>query len=584
MKKWTAVMLFCSLLFSGAAPALAGDEGGHGGSEGTSHEGQLTLHTALDASAFGHWQGADGSLQFSSDASIPWVVRTEILVNGKRFAADVDYDQGVLFLDGGNQILNESDMTTVLGAYRSIETTELAEEDQFALLFVYKSLGFLAESPRDFVHSPFWTTLPRIVSDGHGESHWVGIGHDDPTGPTGPTGPTNPDDEGCFLRPSCAGGGLTDSNPSTIRCVEHGFYYCSEWDYYPNGILSPEQDVTSSAPAVPPTWSDAEAAGIYVWGGPQDGAVGCTGRCGPDCSGAGPIIGGGGGWGLGCLIHDQCVWQASGGNPSQWDKSPFSFDCGGELRDAADDHYMPPGFCPGTTTVGGVGLWPRGWWVLHEPTLNVVSAARLPDSGPLGLLRRECADFICDGVNRRVDGFSCEQAYSSLLDQCEDCNRDFFFDATRGGTVTTVETFHACAQLQCPNFLPDDLTGYQHCVRQDWAKEDDSWIRGCMLGETNICSVDDCANDFCAFEFDAFQQAGPGGPEESLWTWCRSMCQGNGYCDTSSPACSYRDCLESVCADEGMPPGVACITSEEGGVGNILVSYIHRQCIQNDGC
>ncbi|MCH9648687.1 MAG: hypothetical protein K0U98_10640 [Deltaproteobacteria bacterium] len=580
MAKWVSLMLSCFFAALCLVPALADDGGG---SDGSPRDGQLILQSAFESVALGHWQGEEGTVYFSSDATIPWVVRVELLVNGKRFMADVDYHQGALYLDGGSQILNEGDMKAILGAYRKIGVAEVAKEDQFALIFVYRSLGFLAESPRDFVHAPFWTTLPRIVNDGNGESYWVGIGGDATDGPTQPPGSS---DDGCFSAPVCGGtgSGLSDSNPSVIRCVEHGFYYCSNWDYYPNGLLSGEEDVTSSAPAVPPSWSGAEAEQIPVWGGPEEGADNCAGLCGPGCNPAGDLIGGGGAWGLGCLIHDHCVWQANGGEANDWENSPFSFDCGAELHDGADDHYMPPGFCPGTGTVGGVGFWPQGWWVLHEPTFNVVSPARLPDSGALGLLPRECAAFVCAGVPPGAP-FTCAQAYGYILDQCDGCNQDFFYDVTRGGTVPTVATFHSCGLLQCPGLLPGDPIGYQSCVNSDWIKGENSAIRSCILGGApTVCSAPDCAADFCSYEYNAFLAAGAGSPEATLWNYCRIRCQDNGYCGSTTPQCSFRSCLETVCEDEEMEPDLACYVSEYGGSGNQSVSYFHRLCLENDGC
>ncbi|MEM7585283.1 MAG: hypothetical protein AAF560_17970 [Acidobacteriota bacterium] len=568
------LMIGCLALTS-FSHAYGDSSTGHGDSSNAEWSSP-TFQTLEGARALGRWQGEGGSVDFSSDATIVGLVRTDIEVNGKRFLADVDYNAGVLQLDGGDQVLNEADMMAVLGAYRALETVEVPEGNSLALLFVYRSLGFLAESPRDFVHSPIITELPRLVQDDDGTFAWVGIDHG---GGTEPPQPPDDGDDGCFDSPACIGGGLSDSNPAIIRCVEHGFYYCSEWDYYPNGLISGERDMTSSAPAVPPTWSQAEAGGIPTWGAPVDGGITCSGRCGPGCAAPGSSVGGGGAWGLGCLIHDHCAWVAGGGSPSGWDKGPFSFDCGAELRAAADDHYTPPGLCPGATTVGGAFV---SW--LPWPAIRVVSAGRTPDSGALGLLRRECSAFVCAGITPGVDPFTCEQAYSSILDTCEDCNKDFFFDAIRAGTVTPVASFHTCAQLQCPNLLPGDLNGYQQCVRRDWRLEDRSAIRACMLGDTTVCSASDCSDNFCAAEFDAFQQAGPDTEEESLWRYCLSMCQSSGFCGDDAPQCSYRSCMETVCADEGMPPGLECLTSEEGGVGNILVSYLHRQCIVNAGC
>ncbi|KIG14271.1 hypothetical protein DB30_07020 [Enhygromyxa salina] len=91
----------------------------------------------------------------------------------------------------------------------------------------------------------------------------------------------------------------------------------------------------------------------------------CNGRCGPGCGDAPKWIGGGGGWGVGCLIHDHCVYQSTGGADvsSMWETTKHNIQlnpsCGDDMRAAADDHFMPPNLCPGSKTVGGSGKWHR---------------------------------------------------------------------------------------------------------------------------------------------------------------------------------------------------------------------------------
>ena len=76
--------------------------------------------------------------------------------------------------------------------------------------------------------------------------------------------------------------------------------------------------------------------------------------------------------------------------------TPTDFDYGAELRAATNDHYMPPGLCPGAGTVGGIGFWQGGWG--QSPTIQIVSPVSLADSGSIPLTRTECGTFLCVGV------------------------------------------------------------------------------------------------------------------------------------------------------------------------------------------
>jgi hypothetical protein len=168
--------------------------------------------------------------------------------------------------------------------------------------------------------------------------------------------------------PKCGGNYLSDKANGKISCVEEQHYYCIEYDYYPGSIAAGQKKVKAVAPTIPDAagWERATAAKVDVYYGGKEakGAYPCSGRCGPGCDDAPKWVGGGGGWGVGCLIHDQCVYQATGGQKLDklWEQPKniqFSTDCGQEMMDAADDHYMPPNLCPGHKTVGGTGRWVR---------------------------------------------------------------------------------------------------------------------------------------------------------------------------------------------------------------------------------
>lgn len=182
-------------------------------------------------------------------------------------------------------------------------------------------------------------------------------------GPGRPSGGTS--SSGGSDAPTCTAY-ITDKADGNITCDEYGNYYCVQYDYYPGAIIKGEKTMKAIAPAIPPTWSRSTASKTLVYGQKElNGAYPCSGRCGPGCE-DGPWISGSdaGGWGMGCFIHDQCVYQSTGGEkldklweqPANIQASP---DCGREMMDAADDYFMPPEYCPGSKTVGGSGKWTR---------------------------------------------------------------------------------------------------------------------------------------------------------------------------------------------------------------------------------
>ena len=283
---------------------------------------------------------------------------------------DVDFETGRLVIDGDSGRLRADDMETLEIAYAELEASTAGNE--YANLYMYRAVGMILESSAGFDWSHYEVSLPTIDADAPSflsastpetaspavamlrrqNSTASGVDYSDPSvAVLGAPGPKGGSFASCSSYP-------TDKADGDIKCVEYGNYYCGQYDWSPSAA-GKDVVVKDIIPAVPPHVSREEAKTIEVDKG-IEGAYPCSGRCGPGCKNVSGVIAKGG-WGFGCLLHDQCVYQANGGAKIGWRQweNFIEDDCGMELMQAFDDNFMPPSFCPGNRTVGGSGKWRR---------------------------------------------------------------------------------------------------------------------------------------------------------------------------------------------------------------------------------
>ncbi|KIG17970.1 hypothetical protein DB30_02185 [Enhygromyxa salina] len=345
-----------------------------------------------------------GAVSFDAAVLSDHVVQVDLHTSTVSTSFRADYEQGELFIEGNHGELTPQDWRAVSEAYSAISALERDDIDPIAVLYTYRALGMMGESLPGFVWDSWDAKLPVLdasapsfLDEGHAYAQvdaepvaWADAEPDensemlqelrrfdssDDTSTLGhdPSllgfGPTDLVDEAAELPyfssiptiSSCSSF-LDDARDGNIECVEYGKYYCISFDVF----MSKSVAIETISPSVPGWWSRAKAAQMTI-PGPKalDGVYECNGRCGPGCDAPPAMIGGGGGWGVGCLIHDHCVYQSTGGKDvsSLWESAKHNIQlnpsCGDEMRAAADDHFMPPSLCPGSKTVGGSGKWYR---------------------------------------------------------------------------------------------------------------------------------------------------------------------------------------------------------------------------------
>lgn len=355
------------------APAL-GLVADPGGEEGV--VGSYELHSGHELSL---------TSEVVSDHHLEVTVRAEDLA----VFVDVDFETGQLTIDGNREALTQADHEALWQAYRDVG--EMPGGNHAARVFLYRAVGLLLEAPGDFDWSHYEVPLPVLHPDTPSYleaispptktprverlSRWDSAVPWDGDVPEslGLDVMASPGPEGGSFG-SC-GSYLTDRADGNIRCVEHGNYYCVEYDYMRNAIS--KKTMKQSIPAIPPWVSRTVARTIETSTG-ERGTYPCSGRCGPGCDPNPGWLGGHNAWGLGCLIHDQCVYEAYDAKPKANDfNNTANKHCGDEMAKAFDDFFMPLSFCPGDDTVGGSGRWRRQ---IADPRKrpNTVSSARTP--------------------------------------------------------------------------------------------------------------------------------------------------------------------------------------------------------------
>lgn len=346
---------------------------------------------------FGTGRSGSGFVQFESRVVGDYAVEIQLQTSTLTATFVPDYAAGTLTMTTNDGQLVASDWRAIRAADEALRTEPGVGFNPLAALYLSRSLSMLADSEPNFVWESRLVPLPKMLgdeasfydveayrdsaSDRAVSSLSRDVTFSDATeglstevmarppardaGPVGPTTTGGGGSSGATDKPKCTSY-ITDKANGKISCDEHGNYYCVEYDYYPGTWVQGQDTMKTAAPSIPPSWSRSTAAKVPVYYSKVlNGAYPCSGRCGPGCK-DGPWISGSkaGGWGMGCLIHDQCVYQSTGGEELDklWEKPAniqSSPDCGQEMMAAGDDYFMPPEFCPGTKTVGGKGKWTR---------------------------------------------------------------------------------------------------------------------------------------------------------------------------------------------------------------------------------
>lgn len=382
---------------------------------------EIDLEAGPGGSISGQWSTEDGGhVQFQAQVVGTHAVEVQLQTPTVTATFIPDFDTGRLEIRANDSLLYAEDWRAIVEAYHQVQASDGAQLNPMAGLYLMRTLGMFAESTPgtvwqsrdvalptlhpddpsfydagplgDAVAGRTLETLERADAERRDRFNTESVGVlarppriDDDEGPSPGEGTPPSSWDG----PLCGGEYRTDKANGQISCVETLNYYCIQYDYYPGSIAAGQRTVKVVAPTISPSWSRPTAArvDVYYAGKSKEGAYPCSGRCGPGCDDAPDWVGGGGGWGLGCLIHDQCVYQATGGQKLDqlWEQPKnvqLSSDCGQEMMDAADDHFMPPSFCPGSRTVGGSGKWRRT--PPPAPNLkrkNTVSSARTKSMG-----------------------------------------------------------------------------------------------------------------------------------------------------------------------------------------------------------
>ncbi len=344
---------------------------------------------------FGTSRAGEGFVQFESRVVGDHIVEIQLQTSTLAATFVPDFETGRLRMQTNDGLLVAADWKAIRQADEALRSERGEAFNPLAALYLSRSLSMLADSEPGFVWETRDVPLPTMADED--PSFYNAEAYRDPAGESvarlsrgehfepaafadeavvlsrppsldeGPSGPSSggSTSSGGSSGPKCTAY-FTDKADGNITCDEYGNYYCVQYDYYPGPIIRGQKTMKAIAPAIPPTWSRTTASKTTVYGQKElNGAYPCSGRCGPGCE-DGPWVSGGkaGGWGMGCLIHDQCVYQSTGGEtldklweqPNNIQASP---DCGAEMMAAADDYFMPPEFCPGSDTVGGSGKWTR---------------------------------------------------------------------------------------------------------------------------------------------------------------------------------------------------------------------------------